>query len=226
MEKLAAEGDARRFPFSLPLKKYKDCNFSYAGTKTAVRLAVEERLPEGPTPANRQVSHREHRVSALEIVKVVFVSTLASPAGSLFVEPEKLHRMPCWRSKPQFCSGGFKGYHQLGSTRHSNRKYWLCFGYLDRDSYASGSSGHRCLVPEGRCRASGGTRCAGRAVGMRRLSGSTTPRGRGGRRRERARACGTRVDSRCLGTRVRLPSAVTLHRQWHHDRVGGVGTVG
>ena len=54
LERLAQEGDPRRFQFSMPLKKYRDCNFSYAGTKTAVRLAVEEQLPEGSCDANRQ----------------------------------------------------------------------------------------------------------------------------------------------------------------------------
>ena len=54
LENLAREGDPQRFQFSMPLKKYKDCNFSFAGTKTAVRLAIEDQLPEGPTPANRQ----------------------------------------------------------------------------------------------------------------------------------------------------------------------------
>lgn len=70
LERLAAEGDAHRFRFSMPLKKYQDCNFSYAGTKTAVRLAIEDQLPEGPTEANRQASpfyfragHRPSRLS-------------------------------------------------------------------------------------------------------------------------------------------------------------------
>ena len=54
LERLAQEGDPQRFQFSMPLKKYRDCNFSYAGTKTAVRLAVEEQLPGGPCDGNRQ----------------------------------------------------------------------------------------------------------------------------------------------------------------------------
>ena len=69
LERLAQEGDPHRFQFSMPLKKYRDCNFSYAGTKTAVRLAVEEQLPEGPCDANRQaccpplLSMLDHRTS-------------------------------------------------------------------------------------------------------------------------------------------------------------------
>jgi N6-L-threonylcarbamoyladenine synthase len=57
LEKLAKEGDPERFKFSVPLKKYRDCNFSFAGTKTAVRLAIEDQLPEGPTESNRQVNY-------------------------------------------------------------------------------------------------------------------------------------------------------------------------
>ena len=56
LEKLAQQGDATKYQFPLPLKKFKDCNFSYAGLKTAVRLAIEKHLPEGPTPENLQVS--------------------------------------------------------------------------------------------------------------------------------------------------------------------------
>lgn len=56
LEKLALQGDENRFHFSVPLKKFQDCNFSYAGMKTAVRIAIEKNLPEGPTPENLQVS--------------------------------------------------------------------------------------------------------------------------------------------------------------------------
>lgn len=63
LERLAAEGDPKRYRFALPLKKYKDCNFSYAGMKTAVRLAVEHELPEGPNEDNRQVKFPETRMN-------------------------------------------------------------------------------------------------------------------------------------------------------------------
>lgn len=55
LEKLALQGDESSVKFSLPLRKFKDCNFSYAGTKTAVRLAIESKLPEGPTEENVKV---------------------------------------------------------------------------------------------------------------------------------------------------------------------------
>ncbi|XP_058224254.1 probable tRNA N6-adenosine threonylcarbamoyltransferase, mitochondrial isoform X2 [Rhododendron vialii] len=43
VEELAREGDAESVKFSVPMKQHKDCNFSYAGLKTQVRLAIESR---------------------------------------------------------------------------------------------------------------------------------------------------------------------------------------
>ena len=57
LEAFAAGGDAGRFAFSAPLRGRSGCNFSYAGLKTAVRLAIEAEAPGPPTEANRQVSH-------------------------------------------------------------------------------------------------------------------------------------------------------------------------
>ena len=54
VEAFAREGDAQRVRFSPPLRQRPDCNFSYAGLKTAVRLAVEAHAPGPPTDANRQ----------------------------------------------------------------------------------------------------------------------------------------------------------------------------
>nr|GMD30645.1 probable tRNA N6-adenosine threonylcarbamoyltransferase, mitochondrial [Ipomoea batatas] len=41
IEKLALEGDAESVKFNVPMKQHKNCNFSYAGLKTQVRLAIE-----------------------------------------------------------------------------------------------------------------------------------------------------------------------------------------
>ena len=57
LEAFAAGGDAGRFAFSPPLRGRGGCNFSYAGLKTAVRLAIEAEAPGPPTEANRQVGH-------------------------------------------------------------------------------------------------------------------------------------------------------------------------
>jgi N6-L-threonylcarbamoyladenine synthase len=42
IEKLARDGDPNSIPLPIPLQKRKDCDFSYAGLKTAVRLASEK----------------------------------------------------------------------------------------------------------------------------------------------------------------------------------------
>ena len=59
VEALAQEGDDQRFKFSAPLKRRPNCNFSYAGLKTAVRLAIEAQVQGPPTDANRQVTPHE-----------------------------------------------------------------------------------------------------------------------------------------------------------------------
>uniref|UniRef100_A0A1D1YP78 N(6)-L-threonylcarbamoyladenine synthase n=1 Tax=Anthurium amnicola TaxID=1678845 RepID=A0A1D1YP78_9ARAE len=41
LEELAMEGDANSVKFSIPMRQHKDCNFSYAGLKTQVRMAIE-----------------------------------------------------------------------------------------------------------------------------------------------------------------------------------------
>ena len=55
VEALAREGDDQRFRFSRPLLRKPNCNFSYAGLKTAVRLAIDAELKGPPSEANRQV---------------------------------------------------------------------------------------------------------------------------------------------------------------------------
>lgn len=46
LEAFALEGDPHALPFSVPMRQRPTCDFSYAGLKTAVRLAIEERVPE------------------------------------------------------------------------------------------------------------------------------------------------------------------------------------
>eukprot|EP00899_Mesostigma_viride_P029338 jgi/Mesvir1/958/Mv17512-RA.1 len=56
LEALALEGDASRFKFTVPMAGKHNCDFSYAGLKTAVRLAIQEELGDDPpSDANRQV---------------------------------------------------------------------------------------------------------------------------------------------------------------------------
>ncbi|XP_074263183.1 putative tRNA N6-adenosine threonylcarbamoyltransferase, mitochondrial isoform X2 [Silene latifolia] len=40
IEELAKEGDPKSIRLKVPMQQYKDCNFSYAGLKTQVRLAI------------------------------------------------------------------------------------------------------------------------------------------------------------------------------------------
>ena len=53
LEKLALEGNPTSFLFTVPLKKRRTCDFSYAGLKTAVRLTIEEAVGcvELPVPS-------------------------------------------------------------------------------------------------------------------------------------------------------------------------------
>ncbi len=56
LECFARDGDAHAVPLSVPMQRRPNCDFSFAGLKTAVRLAIEARVgEEGPTEANRQV---------------------------------------------------------------------------------------------------------------------------------------------------------------------------
>lgn len=56
LEALALEGDPRKYKFSRPLQKRKNCDVSYAGLKTAVRLCIEAELKGSPpSEENRKV---------------------------------------------------------------------------------------------------------------------------------------------------------------------------
>ncbi|KAL7203720.1 hypothetical protein ACSBR2_016887 [Camellia fascicularis] len=50
VEELAQEGDAESIKFSVPMKQHKDCNFSYAGLKTQVRLAIASKKINAEIP--------------------------------------------------------------------------------------------------------------------------------------------------------------------------------
>ncbi|KAK1395335.1 putative tRNA N6-adenosine threonylcarbamoyltransferase, mitochondrial [Heracleum sosnowskyi] len=50
IEELARKGDAEAIKFKVPMKQHKDCNFSYAGLKTQVRLAIESKNINAETP--------------------------------------------------------------------------------------------------------------------------------------------------------------------------------
>ncbi|KAE8781170.1 putative O-sialoglycoprotein endopeptidase 2 [Hordeum vulgare] len=48
LEELALEGDPNSIDFTVLMRQHKDCNFSYAGLKTQVRLATEQCRPCPP----------------------------------------------------------------------------------------------------------------------------------------------------------------------------------
>lgn len=65
LEALALEGDAKSIKFSTPMKQHKDCNFSYAGLKTQVRLAIESKNINATIPVSSATS--EDRRSRADI---------------------------------------------------------------------------------------------------------------------------------------------------------------
>ncbi|KAI4356781.1 hypothetical protein L6164_000773 [Bauhinia variegata] len=65
IEELAREGNAESVNFSIPMKQHKDCNFSYAGLKTQVRLAIESKKIDAKIPISS--ASAEDRVSRADI---------------------------------------------------------------------------------------------------------------------------------------------------------------
>ncbi|QCE02943.1 probable tRNA N6-adenosine threonylcarbamoyltransferase, mitochondrial isoform X2 [Vigna unguiculata] len=65
IEKLAMEGNAESVKFSIPMKQHKDCNFSYAGLKTQVRLAIESKKIDAKIPITS--ASKEDRLSRADI---------------------------------------------------------------------------------------------------------------------------------------------------------------
>lgn len=47
LEKLALEGDPTKYKFPVPLRQRKNCDFSYAGLKTAARMAIDADIGGG-----------------------------------------------------------------------------------------------------------------------------------------------------------------------------------
>ncbi|BBG97401.1 glycoprotease 1, partial [Prunus dulcis] len=63
IEELARQGDAKSIKFSTPMKQHKDCNFSYAGLKTQVRLAIESKNINAAIPIS-SASSEDRRTRA------------------------------------------------------------------------------------------------------------------------------------------------------------------
>lgn len=54
LEKLAEEGDRFAIPFPVPMRKRADCNFSFAGLKTSVRVAIDKLGGDDAVRADRK----------------------------------------------------------------------------------------------------------------------------------------------------------------------------
>jgi glycoprotease/Kae1 family metallohydrolase len=59
IEKLALDGDPNAIALPIPLQKRKDCDFSYAGLKTAVRLASEKLCNERGLESVEELPHSD-----------------------------------------------------------------------------------------------------------------------------------------------------------------------
>eukprot|EP00569_Conticribra_weissflogii_P015372 CAMPEP_0171405842 /NCGR_PEP_ID=MMETSP0880-20121228/16637_1 /TAXON_ID=67004 /ORGANISM="Thalassiosira weissflogii, Strain CCMP1336" /LENGTH=499 /DNA_ID=CAMNT_0011921401 /DNA_START=121 /DNA_END=1616 /DNA_ORIENTATION=- len=59
VEALAKDGDPKSVKLPIPLQKRKDCDFSYAGLKTAVRLAAEKICVERGVKSVDELPHEE-----------------------------------------------------------------------------------------------------------------------------------------------------------------------
>eukprot|EP00897_Mesotaenium_endlicherianum_P009810 jgi/Mesen1/8858/ME000053S08266 len=64
LEAMAVAGDPKRFRFSVPMRSAKTCDFSYAGLKTAVRLAIDANLPGAESRPVAEDSEAERQLRA------------------------------------------------------------------------------------------------------------------------------------------------------------------
>lgn len=67
LEELAHEGDSGSVKFKIPMRQYKDCNFSFAGLKTQVRLATEARNVFHDRKAQADIAASFQRVAVLHL---------------------------------------------------------------------------------------------------------------------------------------------------------------
>lgn len=55
LEALARSGNPARYRFAVPMRRHPNCDFSYAGLKTSVRMAIEQEVPAAPPEEQQQV---------------------------------------------------------------------------------------------------------------------------------------------------------------------------
>jgi len=72
VEALAKEGNIKAVPLPIPMQKRKDCDFSYAGLKTSVRMAAEKICVERNVDTPDQLSHEDKADIAASFQHVAF----------------------------------------------------------------------------------------------------------------------------------------------------------
>eukprot|EP00571_Detonula_confervacea_P015869 CAMPEP_0172301050 /NCGR_PEP_ID=MMETSP1058-20130122/3020_1 /TAXON_ID=83371 /ORGANISM="Detonula confervacea, Strain CCMP 353" /LENGTH=518 /DNA_ID=CAMNT_0013011043 /DNA_START=91 /DNA_END=1647 /DNA_ORIENTATION=- len=72
VEALAKDGDPKSVTLPIPLQKRKDCDFSYAGLKTAVRLAAEKICVERGVEKPEELSHEDKANIAASFQHIAF----------------------------------------------------------------------------------------------------------------------------------------------------------
>ncbi|KAJ4727144.1 O-sialoglycoprotein endopeptidase [Melia azedarach] len=97
VEELALEGDAESVKFSTPMQQHKDCNFSYAGLKTQVRLAIESRNIDAKIPisstSSQERNSRANVAASFQRVAVLHLEERCERAigWALKIEPSIKH---------------------------------------------------------------------------------------------------------------------------------------
>lgn len=64
LEALARRGNAARYPFTVPMRRHANCDFSFAGLKTSVRLVIEQELGEVDSEEEGEESPEDLQVKA------------------------------------------------------------------------------------------------------------------------------------------------------------------
>jgi predicted NodU family carbamoyl transferase len=64
LERLARTGDPFKFKFAVPMKKHANCEFSFAGLKTSVRLCIEKELGAAQGKGKSVINPTSQRAAA------------------------------------------------------------------------------------------------------------------------------------------------------------------
>ncbi|KAG2326217.1 hypothetical protein Bca52824_008945 [Brassica carinata] len=110
VEELALEGDSKSVMFNVPMKNHKDCNFSYAGLKTQVRLAIAAREIDAKCPVSSATKadrrNRADIAASFQRVAVLHLEEKCERAidWALKLEPSIKHMVRDSNIKRMFCT--------------------------------------------------------------------------------------------------------------------------